>query len=65
MILIVNNLADQNTYLEEKKRLSEVLDDYLIKTEDPRAVSGQSIWDKFPYYFQNPEGLVPYSRVRE
>jgi uncharacterized sulfatase len=61
----LNNLADQNTYLEEKKRLSEVLDDYLIKTEDPRAVSGQSIWDKFPYYFQNPEGLVPYSRVRE
>jgi uncharacterized sulfatase len=59
----LNNLADQDIYSTEKMRLSEVLDTYLHETEDPRAVSGQSIWDDFPYYFQNPDGLVPYSRA--
>ena len=58
----LDNLADQDTYSDEKMRLSEVLDTYLLKTEDPRAVSGKSIWDDFPYYFQNPYGQVPYIR---
>ena len=61
----LNNLANQDNFIEDKSRLSKVLDDYLLKTEDPRAVLGHSIWDNFPYYFQNPDGLVPYSKVNE
>ena len=61
----LNNLANQDSFIEDKNRLSKVLDDYLLKTEDPRAVLGHSIWDNFPYYFQNPDGLVPYSKVNE
>jgi uncharacterized sulfatase len=61
----LNNLADLGIYLEEKMRLSKALDAYLLRTEDPRAVSGQSIWDNFPYYFDNPEGQVPYIKAIE
>lgn len=59
------NLADQGIHSEDKMRLSKALDAYLLRTEDPRAVSGQSIWDHFPYYFQNPDGLVPYNKAIE
>lgn len=61
----LNNLAQQDNFIEDKNRLSKVLDDYLLKTKDPRVVLGHSIWDNFPYYFQNPDGLVPYSKLNE
>ena len=56
----LTNLISNIDYAKDKKRLSNVLDNYLIKTGDPRAVTGKSIWDEFPYYFQNPKGIVPY-----
>jgi uncharacterized sulfatase len=61
----LNNLAELGIYSEQKMRLSKVLDAYLLRTEDPRAVTGQSIWDNFPYYFDNPEGQVPYIKAIE
>ena len=57
------NLADQKEYSSERKRLSGVLDKYLARTKDPRFVTGESVWDHFPYYFQNHEGVVPYSKI--
>jgi uncharacterized sulfatase len=59
------NLADQKEYSSERKRLSDVLDKYLARTEDPRVVTGESVWDYFPYYFQNPEGVVPHSKIKK
>jgi uncharacterized sulfatase len=59
----LNNLADLGIYSEQKMGLSKALDAYLLRTEDSRAVSGQSIWDDFPYYFDNPDGQVPYSKA--
>jgi uncharacterized sulfatase len=48
----LTNLADNPEYEGEKKRLSGVLDKYLIKTADPRALTGKSVWDEYPYYFK-------------
>jgi uncharacterized sulfatase len=47
----LQNLADNPEYAGEKKRLSSVLNKYLKKTADPRALTGGSVWDQFPYYF--------------
>jgi N-sulfoglucosamine sulfohydrolase len=60
----LQNLADQEDYISEKIRLSGVLDKYLARTEDPRALRGESAWDHFPYYFENFEGIVPYSDIK-
>lgn len=59
---MTNLIADQN-FANDRERLSEALDDYLIETEDPKSLTGKSIWDDFPYYFNNPEGVVPYSNL--
>lgn len=56
----LKNLATDKDYNEVKTRLAKVLNTYLVKTADPRALTGKSIWDSFPYYSQNPEGIVPY-----
>ncbi len=47
----LHNLADNQEYAGEKKRLSGVLEKYLVKTADPRTLTGESVWDQFPYYF--------------
>ena len=60
----LENLAESQEFAEEKKRLSNQLDKYLVQTADPRAVTGESVWDQFPYYFQNYEGIVPYSNIK-
>jgi len=56
----LTNLISNSNYAKDKRRLSKILDKYLIKTKDPRSLTGKSIWDEFPYYFQNPKGIVPY-----
>ena len=56
----LNNLAGNQVYVKDQERLSRVLDEYLLQTGDPRYLSGSEEWDHFPYYFQNPEGVVPY-----
>jgi uncharacterized sulfatase len=59
------NLADRKEYRKEIKRLSVVLDKYVTRTEDPRALTGESGWDHFPYYYENFEGVVPYSDIKQ
>ena len=61
----LRNLIANNEYIKDKKRLEKALDKYLTKTADPRFLTGESIWDKFPYYHQNPDGIVPYDKVTE
>jgi N-sulfoglucosamine sulfohydrolase len=61
----MNNLADSKEFHREKQSLSEVLQDYLEETGDPRASGQTSTWDNFPYYFKNPEGVVPYSAIKQ
>jgi uncharacterized sulfatase len=43
---MINNLADNQDYLELKGRLRKKLEDYLLQTEDPRAM-GSSPWDEY------------------
>lgn len=45
----MKNLADQPQYQEIKNALSKRLQDYQIKTNDPR-VHGLSPWDDYPFY---------------
>jgi uncharacterized sulfatase len=60
----LENLANISEHANEKSRLSGVLEKYLLKTADPRALTGESVWDQFPYYFNNFQGTVPYSDIR-
>lgn len=59
----LRNLITNKDYAKDKKRLAKALDKYLIKTADPRALTGKSVWDDFPYYHQNPKGIVPYHNL--
>jgi len=58
-----NNLIAVDRFVKDKNRLKKILDEYLIDTDDPRAVTGKSAWDGFPYYFENPYGIIPYHEV--
>ena len=58
------NLINDKLFKSDKVRLSLALDNYLIKTKDPRAINKESKWDDYPYYFQNPKGIVPYHNSR-
>jgi len=60
-----NNLINEKLFKVDKVRLSQVLNAYLIKTKDPRVIYKQSFWDDYPYYFQNPKGIVPYQNSRK
>ena len=55
-----NNLINNDDYKTVRSRLSKVLTDYLIETEDPRVTTESSPWDIFPYYFNNPKGITPF-----
>ena len=60
----LNNLSLNKDYKKVMKQLAKALDEYLLITADPRAIFGESAWDDFPYYFQNPNGVVPYSDIK-
>ena len=59
-----NNLAYDKSFEEDKVRLSEALKDYLLETNDPRVISNKSIWDDYPYYYENPKGISPYHKLK-
>ena len=58
------NLIHNDEYKAERSRLSKVLTDYLIETEDPRVILETSPWDNYPYYFNNPKGITPFPFVQ-
>ncbi|MDX2247604.1 MAG: sulfatase-like hydrolase/transferase [Bacteroidia bacterium] len=57
----VRNLAQLPEYLEVKKNLRSMLEVYQAQTGDPR-IEGKTPWDYYPFYVNNPAGLVPYSK---
>ena len=59
------NLINDESFAFDKIRLSEVLNSYLLKTKDPRVVTGESPWDDYPYYYENPKGVRPYHTLRD
>jgi uncharacterized sulfatase len=59
----LNNLASEKSYTKAKKRLEEALNKYLLETGDPRAYGDEAHWDKYPYYYKNPEGIAPYKNI--
>ncbi|WP_300602419.1 sulfatase [Niabella sp.] len=47
----LHNLAADPAYKNVKEKLAAQMQDYLVKTKDPRATGGDvSIWDKAPYF---------------
>jgi len=59
-----NNLVNNKVFESDKIRLSRVLTAYLVDTQDPRAISNKILWDHYPYYFENPNGVTPYHKLR-
>lgn len=47
----LHNLAADPAYKSVKEKLAAQMQDYLVKTKDPRATGGDvSVWDKAPYF---------------
>jgi arylsulfatase A-like enzyme len=46
----LNNVADKPSYQQQKKSLILQLNDYLLKTKDPRILEQPLIWDNAEYY---------------
>jgi hypothetical protein len=46
------NVASNPKYAGEKSKLAKMLQDYLARTNDPRATGRKVIWDTSPYYGQ-------------
>ncbi|MEZ4825145.1 MAG: sulfatase-like hydrolase/transferase [Bacteroidia bacterium] len=57
----IRNLALDARYESVKKELKSSLEAYQTQTGDPRAW-GKSPWDYYPYFAQNPLGLVPFRK---
>jgi arylsulfatase A-like enzyme len=51
------NVAGQPGYAEPQKRMREQLDRWMKETADPRAISDDDRWDKYPYFGEraNPQ----------
>lgn len=46
----MTNVAAQSEYARAKRSLRAELDEWMRKTADPRAISDDDRWDKYPYY---------------
>jgi len=46
----MTNVAGQPAYAEPQKRMREQLDRWMKETADPRAISDDDRWDKYPYF---------------
>ena len=44
------NVAGEPAYAEIKKKLSDRLQNHLVRTRDPRALGLAAPWDHYPYY---------------
>jgi N-sulfoglucosamine sulfohydrolase len=50
------NVATDRKYAGMRDKLSKMLQDYQVRTQDPRATGGKVIWDSSPYYgTRNPQ----------
>lgn len=46
----LNNVADRPGYASAKRKLRTELDRWMKETKDPRAVSEDDRWDRYPYF---------------
>jgi len=46
----LTNLAGKPKYAEIQKKLSDQLQEHLVRTKDPRALGQDAPWDYYPYY---------------
>jgi len=46
----INNVAGDAGYAAILKQMREELGNYLVQTEDPRAIGKEALWDYYPYY---------------
>jgi uncharacterized sulfatase len=47
----LHNVANQKRFQKQKKQLKIALEDWMIKTNDPRIKNPNSpLWDTYPYY---------------
>ena len=46
----IKNLAGKPKYAEMQKKLSTLLKQHLVSTQDPRALGLDALWDYYPYY---------------
>jgi len=52
----LNNVASRPEYATAKKNLRARLDKWMKETGDPRAVSEDEPWDRYPYFGDRPQG---------
>ena len=48
------NVADRSEYAAAKKKLRTALDRWMRDTKDPRAISDDDRWDRYPYFGRGP-----------
>jgi len=59
------NIAGDKSQQEVKQRLNSMLDTYLVKTKDPRAIQGEMKWIGAEYYAARDFHPVPSKEARE
>lgn len=57
----IRNLAQLPDYQKVKEELRASLEAYQAQTKDPR-IEGKNPWDYYPYYANNPSGIVPFRK---
>lgn len=60
----LHNLAYEKQYEDQKIRLANRLDEYLLKTKDPRVTRTKIIWDTIPYYNDRDKSPRPNEYYR-
>lgn len=60
----VNNLANNNTYLKIKNKLSKKLDSVLTGTGDPRFTIDENYFDHMPFINTNKANMNNHIRIR-
>ena len=55
----INNVAGQPRHADAQKQLRAKLDQWMRETADPRAVSDEDPWDRYPYYAGQPKKNAP------
>ncbi|MFT4094612.1 MAG: sulfatase [Niabella sp.] len=62
----LHNLANDPKYATVKADLVKKLDDYLVKTKDPRAIGGDTrLWDKAPYFSEPDKTPHPSKEMQQ
>ena len=44
------NVAEDVTYAEAKKKMRSLLEDWRMRTADPRSTHDDDRWDRYPYF---------------